>query len=183
MLTESEAQQIRIMQASGNAHPSFKRCLSSKGKREHAIFVYDELRDIQLKIKPDIDAVESEGFIANLKTTSNIDDWRNDRHWINPITKFNYWHDACYSLYVAEIFYGKNIQTFKWACLQKSISLGRYPVSVFTISKSQLIDEGFWDAMLLNLDEYARRYHESDWCEDEDVTSFSGDNLEISEGE
>ncbi len=180
VLTESEAQQIRIMQASGMAHPAFAACLNAESFKESSIIVHDKERGIDLKIRPDIDAVESKGFIANLKTTASLDDWRNDRGWINPIVKFNYWHDACYSLYVAGLFYGRPVDIFKWAVLQKSASLGRYPVSCFTITKQRLIDEGFYDQMLRNLDEYARRYHSNDWCQDEDLPMF-GDSMEIVE--
>jgi len=178
VLTEDEVQQIRLMQASGMAHPAFNRCLSLGSHFESSIFVKDTERDLILKVRPDVDAVENAGYLANLKTTASLDDWRSDRNWINPLYKFNYGHDAAYCLYVASLFYGEEIKTYKWLVLQKSISLGRYPVGCFTITKQELIEFGFWDRMLINLDEYALRSKSGDWLEEEHFPMF-GDSMII----
>lgn len=183
VLTESEVQQLRLMQASGMAHPAFAKIINDAIYKESSIFVHDEARGIDLKIRPDIDSFESEGYLANLKTTANLADWRADRYWLNPLHKFNYGHDAAYSLYVASIFYGEDCEVYKYPVLQKSVSLGRYPVGVFTITKQRLISEGFWDEMLRNLDTYAKCYHQNAWLHEEQFPSFDGDGVEIEEVE
>lgn len=181
VLTETEVQQIKLMQASGIAHPAFNLCVSMGNHYESSIFTHDDRFDLDLKIRPDIDAFEVHGYLANLKTTASLDDWRSDRFWINPLFKFNYGHDAAYALYVASLFYGEEVTTYKWPVLQKSISLGRYPVGLFTITKDELVELGFWHQMLINLEKYAECYHNSKWLHEESFPSFSGDDLEITE--
>ena len=183
VLTELEAQQIRMMQASAMAHPSAARIMNTVSDKESSIFINDKATDLRLKIRPDIDAVKAGGFLCNLKTTASIADWRSDKHWINPIEKFNYWHDASYSIYVAEQFYGVEIKQYKFLVVQKSIALGRYPVSVFTMTKQQLVDRGYMDQMLANLAEYASRAESNNWHYEESIPDFGGDGLEISEVE
>ena len=176
-------QQIKLMQASGIAHPAFNSCLQIASHFESSIFVQDTDRDLTLKFRPDIDAFELQGYWANLKTTASLADWRSDRFWINPLHKFNYGHDAAYALYVASIFYGEEVTTYKWPVLQKSISLGRYPVGLFTITKAELVHMGFWDQMLRNLDLYADCFHNQKWLHEESFPSFGGDGIEITEVE
>lgn len=178
VLTESEVQQIKLMQASGMAHPAFARCLTLGDYFESSIFVTDKERELTLKIRPDVDAFEKHGYLANLKTTASLDDWRSDRYWMNPLYKLNYGHDAAYCLYVASLFYGEEVKVYKWPVLQKSVSLGRYPVGLFTITKQELIELGFWDRMLANLDEYAARHANNNWLHEESFPIF-GDSISI----
>ena len=137
---------------------------------------------LTLKIRPDID-IEGE-LIANLKTTANLDDWRVDlgKHWIHPLYKFGYGHGAAYELYVSSIFYGKDIDVCYFPVVQKTPSLGRYPVAVFRITKQELIDYGFWDEMLNNLKEYADRLKRDDWlCLESFTPPNFGDSIEFEE--
>lgn len=182
VLTESEVQQIKLMQASGIAHPAFNSATSIVNHVESCLFVHDDEFNLDLKIRPDLDSVELDGMLTNLKTTANLDDWRSDRHWINPLFKFNYGHDAAYSLYVASKFYGRELTSYRFAVLQKSVSLGRYPVGVFTITKRELIELGFWEEMLTNLRKFADCYHTDQWLFEESFPMF-GDSIEVSEVE
>lgn len=163
VLTEEEAEKIRIMVASANAHPTFKAMVSAQGYNECSIFAQDEKRDILLKCRPDRDCISKHGLIFDVKTTDSLDDWRNPKQWINPLFKFNYGLQACHYLNTASIFYGKDVKEFTFLVLQKSVQFGRYPVAVFTITEDELGALGFWDAYNANLDKYAECYHANKW--------------------
>jgi hypothetical protein len=175
VLTEQEADQIRIMKASAMAHPVFARIINQSKLREVSIFARDEARDIDLKIRPDIDMVESHGFIADLKTTALLDDWRSDKQWSNPLIKLNYGHTAAFYLHTASLHYGFDVNVYKFMVVQKTVSLSRYPVSVFTVDRDYLIANGFWQQMEQNLDVYAKCLHENKWDFDELMPMFVKD--------
>ena len=179
VLTEIEAEQIRIMQASALAHPSMSRFLNADGDRESSIFVYDESFDVWLKCRPDIDAFEKHGFVGDLKSTASINDWREGVEWKNPLFKLEYGHTAAYYLYVMSMFYGKPVDTYKFGLCQKTIELGKYPQSVFTISRGELEELGFWNDMLNNLGEYSRRLKANDWVYEEVFPMFGRDDMEV----
>lgn len=166
VLTEIEAEKLRIMQASAMAHPVFADIVNKTNNKEVSIFARDELRGIDLKIRPDID-LSSLGFLADAKTTKDISDWRNDKPWINPLHTMNYGHTAAFYLYVASIHYGFDIDVYKFLVIQKTAELGRYPVTVFSVDRDYLIANGFWDAMLENLDTYALCKNNNLWLQDE----------------
>jgi hypothetical protein len=49
------------------------------GDCESSVFVKDKETGIELKCRPDKDAVESAGIVIDFKTTASIDDWRSDK--------------------------------------------------------------------------------------------------------
>ena len=55
--------------------------------------------------------------------------------------------------------------------------LGRYPVAVFTISKQELIDLGFWDRHRANISEFSRCQKSDDWIHTE-TFNFGSDFIE-----
>ena len=180
VLTVEEYETLKFMHASAMAHPSFRSLINTESHRESSIIVKCPNFEVDLKIRPDID-IEGE-LIANLKTTANLDDWRVDlgKHWIHPLYKFGYGHGAAYELYVSSIFYGKDIDVCYFPVVQKTPSLGRYPVAVFRITKQELIEYGFWDEMLNNLKEYADRLKRDDWlCLESFTPPNFGESIEF----
>ena len=163
VMTEEEAEKIRLIVASANCHPTFKTMLNAKGHNECSIFAHDEKRDILLKCRPDRDCISEHGLIFDVKTTDSLDDWRNPKTWINPLFKFSYGLQACHYLNTASLFYGKEVTEFTFLVLQKSVQFGRYPVAVFTITDDELGALGFWDTYNANLDKYAECYHSNKW--------------------
>jgi exodeoxyribonuclease VIII len=158
VMTEKEEEQVRIMAQSAKCDPMFNALLNADGECETSIVVWDEERGIYLKIRPDKVAVIGESFLlTDAKTTATLDDWRTDKPWLNPLFKHGYGHTAAFYLHAASIHYGVELTEYAFAVVQKSASLGRYPVSVFTISKDELIEMGFWGAMQANLDHFADR--------------------------
>jgi len=175
VLTEIEAEKIRIMKASAMAHPVFKQIINDSELNEVSIFARDESRDIDLKIRPDIDLVEKYGFLGDVKTTASLDDWRSDKPWANPLIKENYGHTASFYLYAASLHYGFDVDVYKFLAIQKTVKLSRYPVTVFSVDRDYLIANGFWDKMLENLDVYTKCFHENKWDFDELLPMFVKD--------
>ena len=163
VLTKDEYDQVNLMTKSVLSHPSAKSVLSLKGDCESSVFVTDKDTGAKLKCRPDKDAVESAGVIIDVKTTANIDDWRSNKEWINPLYKFNYGHGASFYTDVLEQHYKTEIDSFVFIVIQNSVELGRYPVAVFQISKSELIDLGFWDRHRINISNFSRYKNNSDW--------------------
>ncbi len=159
VVTESEYDQLQVMKLSAMANPMFKRIFSHKnGKGEQSIVVHDDERSIDLKIRVDW-LIDSLPLVCDLKTTADIDEWRNDRPWINPLHKMGYGHTAAFYLYVASLHYGKELNEYIFPVVQKSASLGRYPVSVFQITREELMQYGFWDKCQDNITRFADCYH------------------------
>ena len=181
VLTEEEATKIRIMHQSAMCHPAFKHYMDMESHRESSIVVTDPVRNILMKIRPDIDW--NGLFIGDVKSTATIDDWRVDvdKYWIHPLYKLGYGHTAAFYLHVASIFYGRNIDVYKFFLLQKSVSLGKYPVAVFSITREQLIEWGFWQQMELNLDRYTECVKKDDWLHEETFSYSQIESVEITE--
>lgn len=163
VLTEEEAEKVRIMVASANAHPTFKAMLNAKGYNESSVFAHDEKRDIMLKCRPDRDCFESSKIVFDVKSTDSLDEWRHPKTWINPLIKFGYGLQACHYLNTLSLFYGEEVNEFTFLVAQKSVALGRYPVGVFTITSDDLAALGLWDVYNANLDKYADCYHNNKW--------------------
>lgn len=159
ILTEQEVSQVKVMFESSLCDPMFKRIIEAKGDCESSIFVDDPNLGIRLKIRPDKVINTKAGILmCDMKTTSSIDEWRSNREWINPLFKLNYGITAAYYLYVGSIHYGVELTEYAFPIAQKSIELGRYPVSVFTITKRDLEAIGFWAEMMINLEAFAEAY-------------------------
>lgn len=164
VLTDNEDSQIKIMTESANCHPMFKRILDAKGACEGSIFVDDPRTGLRLKIRPDkiIDSCNPPIF-TDIKSTKSLDDWRSDTLWKNPLFDMGYGFTAAFYLYVGSIYYGVEMKTYNFAVISKSSSLGKYPVSVFTITKDQLIEYGFWSEMTEALDRFAECKEKDKW--------------------
>lgn len=158
VITESELDQLKVMRLSCLANPMFKRIMEADGKGEQSIVVRDEERDIDLKIRVDW-LIDSMKLPADIKTTGDIEDWRSDRAWINPLFKFGYGYTASFYLHALSIHYGEDINEYIFPIVQKSAALGRYPASVFRVSRDELDSMGFWAATQSNLDRFAEAYH------------------------
>jgi exodeoxyribonuclease VIII len=167
VLTSDEYDQVNLMAKSVLCHPAAKSILDLVGDCESSVFVEDKETGAHLKCRPDKDAVQSAGIVIDVKTTANIDDWRSDKQWINPLYKFNYGHGASFYTDVLEQHYNTEIESFVFLVIQNSVRLGRYPVAVFTISKAELIDLGFWDRHRANISEFSRCKKDSDWIHTE----------------
>lgn len=163
VLTNDEAEQVRIMVASVMAHPTAKMLLEANGPCESSVFVKDSDTGMNLKCRPDKDLVNSMGLILDIKSTSSIEDWRSDREWINPLFKFNYGHQGSFYTDVCEQHYGKEIERFVFLVIQKTIELGRYPVAVISISRDELIEQGFWTQHRVNIDRYKTCIENNNW--------------------
>ncbi len=173
-LTDAENNQIKIMSESAKCDPMFKRILDAKGICEASIFVTDPRTGLDLKIRPDkIITACNPPLFCDVKSAASIDEWRNDRTFINPLFNFGYGFTAAYYLYVGSIFYGVELNDYNFLVVSKSAILGKYPVSVFTISKTELIDLGFWDEMLDALDDFAKTKHSDKWCHYEQFPVFN----------
>ncbi|PHR55932.1 MAG: hypothetical protein COA43_14530 [Robiginitomaculum sp.] len=173
VITQDEYEHIELMAKSVFAHPSANGLLALTGDCESSVFVKDGLTGVNLKCRPDKDAVESNGVIIDVKTTMSLDDWRSDKEWINPLFKFNYGHQASFYTDILEQHYNTTVESFIFLVVQKSIALGRYPVGVFQISRSELVEMGFWDRHRANIEKYKQCIDNNDWIHSESF-NFGG---------
>lgn len=181
VITQEEFDHIELMGKSVFAHPSAKGLLKLVGDCESSVFAKDKLTGVELKCRPDKDAVESSGMIIDVKTTMSLDDWRSDKEWINPLYKFNYGHQASFYTDVLEQHYNTTIESFVFLVVQKSIKLGRYPVGVFQISRGELVEMGFWDQHRSNIEEFKRCTDEDDWVHAENFNFKSNFDEDFSD--
>lgn len=173
VVTETELDQLKVMKLSAMANPMFKRIMEADGgKGEQSIVVHDEARNIDLKIRVDW-LIDSLPLPCDLKTTADIEDWRSDKEWINPLYKMGYGFTAAFYLYVMEIYYQKDMNEYIFPIVQKSASLGRYPVSVFRITKEELVGLGFWDLVQVNITNFSEAYHSNRFTSFEQFPRFN----------
>lgn len=173
ILTSDESDQIELMAESANAHPMYKYILAAKGKCESSIFVNDPRTGLNLKIRPDkIVNGKSQPLFCDVKSTADIEKWRMDRQWLNPLFDMGYGFTAAYYLYVGSIHYGIELNKYAFLVSSKSVLLGRYPVSVFIITKDELIEYGFWDEMIESLDKFAEFKAKDNWTHFEHFPHF-----------
>ena len=152
VLTELEVEHVKIMGISATCHPTFNGLLKAKGECEASIFVTCPETGLKLKIRPDkVHDLDLLPTLDDIKTTANLDDWRTDKPWMNPLTKFGYGFTAAFYLYAASIHFKQELQEYNFMVVQTSANLGRYPCAVFKITRQELIDMGFWDEMLSTL--------------------------------
>lgn len=172
VVTEQELDQLKVMQLSAMANPMFKRIMSADGKGEQSIVVHDDANNIDLKIRVDwlIDSIQ---LPCDLKTTADIEDWRSDKAWINPLYKMGYGLTAAFYLNAMELHYGKELSEYIFPIVQKSASLGRYPVSVFRITKDELINLGFWEENQANIASFAKAFHSNSFTSFEQFPIFN----------
>jgi len=182
VLTEIEAEQVRIMADSAGHDPMFKAILDCDGQAEASVFVIDPNTGLKLKIRPDkvlYGFLGQSVTLADVKTTSNIDDWRNTAKWKNPLFTFGYGFTAAYYLYVGSIHFDTELTEYLFPIVQTSSCLGKYPVSVFKITKQELIEMGFWYEMLETLQYFAHCKAENEFTTFEYFPNFGNYDDEI----
>ena len=175
VLTEVEAEHIKFMALSAKCNPMFEYLLSSKGACESSIFVTDPETGLELKIRPDkiVDNYSlNKPLLGDVKTTANLDDWRSDVKWENPLFAYGYGFTAAYYLYVGSIHFGVELDEYCFLVVQSSASLGKYPASVFTITKDELIHYGFWQEMLETLRYFKACKDSNNWLTKESFPEF-----------
>lgn len=163
VLTQEEAEQVKIMSGSVFAHPAASKLLSAKGDNECSIFVTDKQTGAKLKIRPDKNIFEQTGFILDIKKTDDLSKWRSDKEWINPLHVMNYGHNASFYTDVIEQHYGREAKGYVFLCVQSKVELGRYPVGVFVITKEQMIEMGFWARHRVNIEKYRKCIDSNNW--------------------
>lgn len=174
VLTDDEYKQIKVMSESAKCDPMFKKLLDAKGDCEISIFVNDPDTGLKLKIRPDkIIAGKNQILLCDLKSSASLDEWRADKQWLNPLFKIGYGFTAAYYMYAASIFYGVEITKYYFMVVSKSAELGRYPVSVFVITKDELVELGFWQEMIETLHEFAERKASDNWLSFENFPHFN----------
>lgn len=183
VLTESEDKQIELMAKSAMSDPMFARIMNAEGICEASIFVDDPNTGLRLKIRPDkVIELCNPPIFNDVKTTKDIDDWRNSAQWKNPLFNIGYGFTAAYYLYVGSIHYGVELDRYNFCVVSKSVSMSRYPVSVFTVTKNELVELGFWDEMLDTLHRFAECKKNNSFTSYEQFPEFriyNDDNGEI----
>lgn len=179
VITMDEYSQVKKMGDSVFSHPTAKSLLSMVGDCESSVFVNDFDTGVLLKCRPDKDAVMSSKIIIDVKTTADLSDWRSDKEWVNPLYKFNYGHQASFYTDALEQHYGVTVDSFVFLVVQKNIKLGRYPVGVFQISRSELVELGFWAKHRENIEEYKRCVDSDDWVHTEQFKFYAGEDFTV----
>lgn len=179
VITRDEYHKIQTMVDSAMLHPSFLEYMELKGDCEVSVFAKDKIRNVLLKCRPDKDAYESTGCLIDLKTTADLDSWRSEKGWLNPLIKFNYGLQACHYLNTYSHHCGKQVNDFIFLVMSKTISMGRYPVGVFEITRGELEACGIWRQYEDNLDVYTNCLKTGNWRHTEKFRLFSGEGMEI----
>lgn len=171
VLTENEYRQIDYISSSAMADPMFAKLINFKGDCEVSIFV--EHGGLRFKIRPDkVMDFCGTPVLADVKTTANLDDWRNPKPWINPLFKLGYGFTAAYYMFVASLHYGIEMDKYTFLVVQKSAELGRYPVSTFVISRGELMELGFWDELMYSLELFAKFKESGNFAKPESFPKF-----------
>lgn len=172
VVTEDEFTQLKTMMLSAKCNPMFERLMRT-GDGEVSFVVYDKERDLYLKCRVDW-LIESGANVlpCDVKTTADIEDWRSDRSWINPLFKHGYGHTAAFYLHALSLHYGKELHEYAFPIIQKSSSLGKYPASVFNITREELEYMGFWSATQKSITHFAERFHANDFVSFESFPQF-----------
>lgn len=154
ILTEAEADLIRFMEQSAKANPLVEALLSS-GQPEVSIFATCPITKLELRIRVDW-LIQRGGkfFPCNLKSTADLDDWRNPAQWKNPLFAYNYGFSAAFYMYTLKCL-GCDVNEHPFICCQKSAMLGSYPASVFTVTYQELENLGFVERVKSSLAHYA----------------------------
>lgn len=163
VLTQEEAEQVKIMAGSVFAHPTASKLLSANGDNECSIFIKDKQTGANLKIRPDKNIFEQTGYILDIKKTDDLSKWRSDKEWINPLYTLNYGHNASFYTDVVEQHYNREAKGYVFLCVQSKVELGKYPVGVFVITKEKMIEMGFWARHRVNIEKYKKCLDSDNW--------------------
>jgi len=176
VLLESEYEKLRFIVDSAMAHPTFKSYLDSCEHRETSIVV--ELHGVKCKIRPDCHS-DKLGIIGDLKTTASLDDWRETARWKNPLFKLGYGHTAAFYMDAYEEYLGRPVNEYTFLVCQKSISCGKYPVAVITVTRDELEMYGFFEQVYTNLEIYKECLASGNWSHVERFPVFPGFDGEL----
>ena len=183
VLMEAEYTQLRLMVDSALAHPSFAFYIENATHKETTIIAGD------VKTRPDLMIIDQESgkcsALCDVKTTANIDDWRSDAKWKNPLFTHGYGHTAALYMETASHHFNQEINEYTFLVLQKSVEFGRYPVAIFVVTRDELIRYGFFDSMFSNLETYRECKAQDNWFGKESFPQFyvKEDGIEISDEE
>lgn len=174
VLTGGEYEQIKIMTGSARCDPTFKALLDATGTCESSIFVVDQDTGLKMKIRPDKIILQdgAKPIFVDIKSSANLEHWRNDRTFINPLFDMGYGFTAAYYLHVGSKHYNVELTHYYFAVVQKTSLLGRYPVSVFVITKDQLKELGFWQKMLDTIELFNKYKKSGDFLSFEEFPDF-----------
>ena len=180
ILTEKEYDMVRFAIDSVFAHPTAKKLIDAKGACESSIFWRDESRDILCKIRPDKDlTVSGQNILVDVKTTKSIADWRSNLRWKNPLFTLNYGCNAAFYLKGASEHYGQSYDEYVFLLVQTTLECGRYPVTVMSVTRQELEDNGFFYEIEANLDVYKKHLDSDRWDTVEEFPLFN-DGVSIS---
>lgn len=137
--------------------------------------IYFKLDDTLCKIRPDRDLTPSGSkTLVDIKTTRSIDDWRSDLTWKNPLFTLNYGHNAAFYLNGASAHYGVEYDVYTFILIQSTACIGRYPIAVFSITRQELENHGFFDDVDRNLNKYRDCMRLNNWDQLEAFPFFEG---------
>jgi len=179
VLLESEYDKIRFMVDSAKAHPTFSDYLKSCPQRESSIVV-DNFHGVAVKIRPDLHN-DDLAWIGDLKSTADLSDWRDTARWKNPLFKFNYGFTAAFYMDVYQEYLGNPVDEYTFLVCQKTVSGGKHPVAVFTITRDELEMYGFFERVYSALETYKECKAENNWSDMERFPVFPGfDDVSVS---
>ena len=173
VLTETEYTQVKYSVDSALAHPTIAEILGLKSHNESSMFWRDE--GTLCKIRPDMDLTPSGiNALVDVKVTKSIDEWRSDLTWKNPLFTLNYGHNAAFYLRGASSHYGIDYDVYSFILIQSSACIGRYPVTVFSVTRQELENYGFFDDVESNLSKYKECINSGKWDHIESFPFFEG---------
>jgi hypothetical protein len=141
--------------------------------------IFTELDGVKVKIRPDL--ITNSYALCDVKTTASIDDWRNSAKWKNPLFTHGYGHTAAFYMDVLSEASDMQVDSYTFLVVQKTISLGKYPVAVITITREECERYGFFDEVYANLARYKQCKADDNWIGYESFPVFPVfDNQEIS---
>jgi exodeoxyribonuclease VIII len=180
ILLEDEYSKIRFQVDSAYAHPTFAKIMRDAEHLEASIFT--DLDGIAVKIRPDL--ITNSYALCDVKTTSSIDDWRNSAKWKNPLFTHGYGHTAAFYMDVLSEASDMQVDSYTFLVVQKTISLGKYPVAVITITREECERYGFFDDVYANLARYKQCKADDNWIGYESFPAFpvfESEQISISE--
>jgi len=129
ILTSDEHKKLTLMFESVMAYPPARRVIEAQGVAERSYFWTDEQTGLKCKCRPD-KFLYGQGLLIDVKTTPNL-------------KKFCYSVDD-YRYYVQDPWYcdgvsrfGENV-TMEFLVVQKTIEIGRYPVSLVKLPQEAI---------------------------------------------
>ena len=180
VLLEAEYDKLRLTVEGSKYHPQFNYYIENATHKESSVFT--EYRGVKCKIRPDLMRLDGNNcvFLGDVKTTHDIEDWRNKAEWRNPLFTHNYGFTAAFYMDVLSAELGVQVDEYKFLVVNKSIDCGRYPVSVFTIHRDELERYGFFERVYLAIDAYKECMRTGNWMSEELFPLFRGDDMIIS---